>query len=148
MKISELEVDQKIVEEGHWVSNIPELTGVRLKVRGSNNKDWRRMAQRLINAVPRKLRANGMLDPDEADKISATILLIPVCWIGKASRTTTARRSLTTRKRPRSIWPANVSVPACSLPAIRWRKASKTKSRKSRETNRGARVVRQVRHSS
>jgi hypothetical protein len=75
MKISELEVDQKIVEEGHWVSNIPELTGVRLKVRGSNNKDWRRMAQRLINAVPRKLRANGMLDPDEADKISATILL-------------------------------------------------------------------------
>jgi hypothetical protein len=75
MKISQLEVDQKIVEEGHWVSNIPELTGVRLKVRGSSNKDWRRMAQRLINAVPRKLRANGMLDPDEADKISATILL-------------------------------------------------------------------------
>lgn len=75
MKISELEVDQKSVEEGQWVSNIPELTGVRLKVRGSNNRDWRRMAQRLINAVPRKLRANGMLDPDEADKISATILL-------------------------------------------------------------------------
>lgn len=75
MKISELEVDQKIVEEGQWVSNIPELTGVRLKVRGSNNRDWRRMAQRLINAVPRKHRVNGVLDPDEADRISATILL-------------------------------------------------------------------------
>lgn len=76
MKISELEVDQKIVEEGKWVSNIPELSGVRLKVRGANNKDWRRLAQRLINAVPRKLRANGILDPDEADRISATILLM------------------------------------------------------------------------
>lgn len=75
MKISELEVDQTIVEEGQWVSNIPELTGVRLKVRGSNNRDWRRMAQRLINAVPRKNRVNGMLDPEEADRISALILL-------------------------------------------------------------------------
>lgn len=75
MKISELEVDQKIVEEGKWVSNIPELPGVRLKVRGSQNKDWRRMAQRLVNAVPRKLRVNGVLDPDESDRISATILL-------------------------------------------------------------------------
>jgi hypothetical protein len=74
MKISELEVDQKIVEEGTWVSNIPELPDVRLKVRGSNNKDWRRMAQRLINAVPRKKRVNG-LDPDEADRVSAIILL-------------------------------------------------------------------------
>lgn len=76
MKISELEVDPKLIEEGKWVGNIPELTGVRLKVRGANNKDWRRLAQRLINAVPRKLRVNGILDPDEADRISATILLM------------------------------------------------------------------------
>lgn len=76
MKISELEVDQKLIEEGKWVSNIPELTGVRLKVRGANNKDWRRLAQRLIHAVPRKQRVNGILDPDEADRISATILLM------------------------------------------------------------------------
>lgn len=76
MKISELEVDQKVVEEGKWVSNIPELPGVRLKVRGAQNKDWRRMAQRLVNAVPRKLRVNGALDPDESDRISATILLV------------------------------------------------------------------------
>ncbi len=78
MKIEELELSddqKKLVEEGRWVDNIPELAGVRLKVRGSNNKDWRRMAQRLINAVPRKLRANGVLDPDEADRVSATILL-------------------------------------------------------------------------
>lgn len=75
MKISELEVDQKVIEEGKWVSNIPELPGVRLKVRGAQNKDWRRMAQRLVNAVPRKLRVNGSLDPEEADRISALIIL-------------------------------------------------------------------------
>ncbi len=75
MKISELEVDKKIVEEGTWVSDIPELTGVRLKVRGAGNRDWRRLAQRLINAVPRKNRVSGLLDPDESDRISALILL-------------------------------------------------------------------------
>jgi hypothetical protein len=76
MKISELEVDKTIIEEGRWVSNIPELTGVRLKVRGAGNRDWRRLAQRLINAVPRKNRVNGLLDPEESDRISATILLM------------------------------------------------------------------------
>lgn len=75
MRISELEVDQKVVEEGKWVSNIPELPGVRLKVRGANNKDWRRMGQRLVNALPRKFRMNGVIDPDESDRISAMILL-------------------------------------------------------------------------
>jgi hypothetical protein len=75
MKISELEVDPKLIEEGKWVSHIPELTGVRLKVRGANNKDWRKFAQRLVNAVPRKKRVNGNLDPDEADRVSALILL-------------------------------------------------------------------------
>ena len=90
MKISELEVDQKIVEEGTWVSNIPEMPGVRLKVRGSNNKDWRRMAQRLVNAVPRKNRVNGILDPEEADRISATILANTglLDWEGLESATT------------------------------------------------------------
>lgn len=75
MKISELEVDQKIVEEGTWVGNIPELEGVRLKVRGANNRDWRKLAQTLVNAVPRKKRVNGVLEPEEADRITATVIL-------------------------------------------------------------------------
>lgn len=75
MKISELEVDQKVVEEGTWVSNIPELEGVSFKVRGSNNRAWRKLAQTLVNAVPRKKRVNGVLEPEEADKITATVIL-------------------------------------------------------------------------
>lgn len=77
MKIESLELtdEQKVlVEDGRWVNDIPELKGVRLKVRGSNNKDWRRFAQRLINAEPRKNRING-LDPESSDRISALILL-------------------------------------------------------------------------
>lgn len=75
MKISELEVDQKVIEEGTWVTNIPELEGVSLKVRGANNRDWRKLAQTLVNSVPRKKRVNGVLDPEEADRISATVIL-------------------------------------------------------------------------
>jgi hypothetical protein len=78
MKIESLELTEeqkKLVEVGAWVDEIPDLGGVRLKVRGANNKDWRRMAQRLVNAVPRNKKVNNVLDPDEADRVSATILL-------------------------------------------------------------------------
>jgi hypothetical protein len=74
MKISELEVDPKVIEEGRWIGDIPGLSGVRLKVRGANNKDWRRMAMRLVNAVPRKDRING-LDPEHSDRINAQVIL-------------------------------------------------------------------------
>lgn len=78
MKIDGLELNEeqkRLVEEGRWVENIPEMEGVRLKVRGSQNKDWRRMARRLVDAVPRAKRVNGNLDPDESDRVSALILL-------------------------------------------------------------------------
>jgi hypothetical protein len=75
MKISELEVDQKLVEEGTWVEKIPELEGVRFKVRGTNNRDWRKLALTLVGAVPRKKRVNGVLDPEEADRITATVIM-------------------------------------------------------------------------
>jgi hypothetical protein len=70
MKLSEI-ADANL-EDG-WVSNIPELEGVRLKCRPSGNKDWRRMAQALINAVPRKKRT-PFLDPEEMDRINAILV--------------------------------------------------------------------------
>jgi hypothetical protein len=74
MKISDVAVDQKVVEEGGWVSNIPELEGVSLKCRGAGNRDWRRQAQALINAVPRKKRT-PFLDPEEMDRINGILIL-------------------------------------------------------------------------
>jgi hypothetical protein len=73
MKLSDIAVDQNLVEQGAWVGDIPELEGVRLKCRGSDNKDWRRMSQHLVNAVPRKKRI-PLLDPAEADRINGVLL--------------------------------------------------------------------------
>lgn len=74
MKISSVKVDLNKIEQGEWVDNIPELTGVRLKVRGANNKDWRRLQQTMIAAVPRRKRVNGNISPDEIDRINAILL--------------------------------------------------------------------------
>lgn len=74
MKISDIAVDQKAIEEGAWVANIPELEGVRFKCRGFGNKDWRRQSMALVNAVPRKKRI-PFLDPEEADRINQVLIL-------------------------------------------------------------------------
>jgi hypothetical protein len=74
MKLSDVTVDQQIVEEGGWVSNIPGFGDVRLKCRGEGNKGWRRQMQVLLNAVPRKLRVPH-LDPGEQDRINAILIL-------------------------------------------------------------------------
>jgi hypothetical protein len=75
MKLGELKVNAKAAEEGAWVNNIPDMGGLRFKVRGANNRDWRKLQARLIESVPRKKRALGRLDPDEQDRINAILLL-------------------------------------------------------------------------
>src|SRR5262245_12290538 len=75
MKLGELTVDPNRVENGAWVSDIPELQGLRLKVRGNNNADWRRLQARLLDAVPRKKRMGGRVDPEEQDRIISSCLL-------------------------------------------------------------------------
>lgn len=73
MKVSDRKIDPKKREEGAWVTDIPEWQDLKLKVRGRDNKDWARMEQTLINAVPRKRRLNG-LDPVERDRINGILL--------------------------------------------------------------------------
>jgi hypothetical protein len=75
MKMSELAVDADRQENGAWVDDIPEVQGLRLKVRGSNNVDWRRLQAKLMDAVPRKKKLGGRLDPDEQDRIISSCLL-------------------------------------------------------------------------
>lgn len=74
MKLNDLTIDTVKLEQGDWVDNIPELPGLRLKVRGANNKDWRRLQTRLVDAVPRKKRVNNRLGPAEQDRITAILL--------------------------------------------------------------------------
>jgi hypothetical protein len=74
MKLSDLKVDAVKVEQGAWVENIPDMGDLRLKVRGVNNADWRRLQSSLIQAVPRGKRANGRIDPEEQDRITSICL--------------------------------------------------------------------------
>lgn len=75
MKLSDLTIDPERQENGAWVDDIPELEGLRLRVRGTMNADWRRLQTKLIESIPRKKRAGGRLDPDETDRITQTLLL-------------------------------------------------------------------------
>ena len=122
MKLSELAVDADRQEHGAWVDDIPEVQGLRLKVRGSFNADWRRLQAKLLDAVPRKKRIGGRLDPDENDAIM-TKCLLNCClldWQGLEDEMGTAipydkdmARKLITepefrRFRESVIWAANV----------------------------------------
>jgi hypothetical protein len=73
MKLSDRKIDLKKREDGAWVSDIPEFMDLELKVRGSGNKDWARMEQKLIAAVPRQRRVNG-LEPEDRLRINAILV--------------------------------------------------------------------------
>lgn len=75
MKMREVAVDIDRVEHGDWINVVPEMQGLRLKVRGTNNKDWRKLQAKLLDAVPRKKRMTGRIDPDEAERITNLLLL-------------------------------------------------------------------------
>jgi hypothetical protein len=74
MKISDLKVDSALAEQGDWVENIPDLPGIRIKARGTNNKDYRILEAKLVREIPRTERAEGVLPADQ-DRIAGTLLL-------------------------------------------------------------------------
>jgi len=73
MKLADRKIDLKKREEGAWVKDIPEFMDVELKVRGVGNKDWARMEQKLIAAVPRQRRTNG-LEPEDRLRINGILI--------------------------------------------------------------------------
>jgi hypothetical protein len=75
MKLSESVVNVQAIEDGAWVDNIPELPGVRIKTRGSNNKAWRRKSASLFDTIPRNKKVGNRVDPDELDRIMTTLLV-------------------------------------------------------------------------
>lgn len=79
-----MKVDADKVEGGDWIGKIPELDDVRLKVRGLQNAQFRRMQSRLLDAVPRSKRQGGRVDPEEMDRITSTCLAATVLidWSG------------------------------------------------------------------
>jgi hypothetical protein len=74
MKLTDVKVDSNRIEEGEWINNISECPGLRLRVRGQSNKEWRKLQSKLVEAVPRKKRINR-LDYDEGERITNSLLL-------------------------------------------------------------------------
>lgn len=56
MKLSNVRVNPKAVEDGDWVKNLPEMDDLELKVRGQNSSAWKVLRRKLINALPRNIR--------------------------------------------------------------------------------------------
>jgi hypothetical protein len=74
MKLSHLKVDSALAEQGDWVDGIPDLPGVRIKARGTNNADYRILEGKLVREIPRSQRAEGV-DPADQDRIAGRLLL-------------------------------------------------------------------------
>lgn len=74
MKITEIERNIATIEAGRWIDNIPGMSDLRLRVRGRDNSDWRRLESALTAAVPRALREGGRIVPEEADRITSVLL--------------------------------------------------------------------------
>ncbi len=74
MKLSAIKVDSALIEQGDWVENIPNLPGIRIKARGNNNADYRRLEAKLVREIPLADRVEGG-DADHIDRIAARLLL-------------------------------------------------------------------------
>lgn len=83
MRLSEIAVNVEAIEVGRWVPVDHILPGVRLKVRGIDNTDCRRLRNKLVAEVPRVERIKG-LDTTKADAINARLLAetVLIDWSG------------------------------------------------------------------
>ena len=52
MDLGEHKIDVAKREDGEWVDEIPEMGDLRLLVRGSDNKQWRKRFDALLERVP------------------------------------------------------------------------------------------------
>jgi hypothetical protein len=74
MKLSASKIDSALAEQGDWVENIPDLIGIRIKARGTNNTDYRILEGKLVREIPRADRIDGVSVADQ-DRIASTLLL-------------------------------------------------------------------------
>lgn len=74
MKLSSIKVDSALIEQGDWVDGIPDLPGIRIKARGTNNVDYRILEGKMVREIPRTQRAEGVT-PDHQDRIAGRLLL-------------------------------------------------------------------------
>lgn len=75
MQLSKAKQNTQRIEQGAWVTDIPEADDLRIKTRGANNADWRELQTKLINALPAKKRRRGIIPAADMDKIQNQCLI-------------------------------------------------------------------------
>ena len=76
MKLSSIKIDAARAEAGDWVSGIPEMGDLRLRVRGLQSAAARALRNRLIRSLPAAVRADPAGIPlAESDQIETQVLL-------------------------------------------------------------------------
>jgi hypothetical protein len=74
MKLSAIKIDSALAEQGDWVDGIPDLPGIRIKARGTNNVDYRILEGKMVREIPRTQRVEGV-SPEDQDRIAGKLLL-------------------------------------------------------------------------
>lgn len=80
MKLKELRLDSKAIEEGVWIDNIPEADDIRIRTRGIDNTDYKKMQNRLIKALPAVKRSRTADDPAIMEDIT-TRCIVETCFL-------------------------------------------------------------------
>ena len=76
MKLNEIKESSRKIEHGAWVSNLPNLPGVSLKVRGAFNSDYNRMLGKLRSELsPEEWRDDAVQEGIETTLLVETVLL-------------------------------------------------------------------------
>lgn len=74
MKLSAGKIDPVALEQGAWVTDIPDMGELKLRVRGANNADWRELERKLIQNLPREKKIGGMIEQKDQDHITSECL--------------------------------------------------------------------------
>ena len=74
MKLSAIRINSAMREQGQWIDNIPDLGGVKLKVRGVDNTDARRLRAKLVAEMPPTDKPRNVLTDEAAERLTVAIL--------------------------------------------------------------------------
>lgn len=82
MKLSDIRVDAAAIEAGDWIGDLPfpGLEGVKLRVRGIGNSDYRRLQSKLFRDLSKRVGAADVTD-DLGEGITNELIAKTV-WLG------------------------------------------------------------------
>jgi hypothetical protein len=88
VKLTDFQIDASAIEGGTWRDAIGR-PGLKFRLRGADNLDWRRLQAKLISEMPREKQFAVATDPADDDAITGR-LLVDAClldWEGLEDET-------------------------------------------------------------